>query len=50
MPCFVIPFSSSEALRGIVGIGDILLAVNNHNVLNEEYEDIAAFIDILRYL
>ena len=35
-------------LKNIVDIGDILISLNNHVLIDDDLEDVLAFIDMLR--
>ena len=39
---------SVEIVRKVVSVGDVLVAVNNHQMLNEEFSDIVTFLEMLR--
>lgn len=41
---------SSPLARSTVRVGDVLVAVNNRDVIREEFEDVVEFIDMIRYL
>jgi hypothetical protein len=37
-----------KVVEGVVAVGDVLISVNNHVMLNEDFEDIIAYLNVLR--
>ena len=42
-------YFSIPVVKETVSVNDILVSVNNHNVIEEDIEDIFSFIELLRY-
>lgn len=42
------PRHSDKAVQAAVTVGDVLISVNNHVMLHEDFEDIIAYLNVLR--